>query len=180
MPFSPSSSPPSPADVAAVLGAVGRFQDSLAEPYKMTPAGMWACSVAEELAELFAALELGRFQHFADLGSGDGRAVLLAALYTQATGIEADPELVATARSLAAELGLGRAGFIQGDLRQMDLSPYDLLFIYPDKPLAWLEKLLPEQWRGALLVYGPHFRPEGLRHAKTLYAGRTLCSLWRR
>ncbi len=180
MPFPPSSPSPSPADVAAVLGAVGRFQASLEEPYKMTPAGMWACSVAEELAELFAALDLGRFQHFADLGSGDGRAVLLAALYTQATGIEADPELVAVARHLAAELGLTRADFIQGDLRQVDLSPYDLLFIYPDKPLTWLENLLPDLWRGRLLVYGPHFKPETMTHEKTLYAGRTLCSLWRR
>jgi len=162
-----------------VLQALRRFQDSLEEPYKMTPAGMWACSVAEELVELLDQVDLAGCRHFADLGSGDGRAVLLAALHTRATGIEADPELVAAARGLAAELGLARAEFIQGDCRQIDLTAFDLLFIYPDKPLNWLEERLPAGWGGRLLVYGPHFRPENLTHECTMYAGRTLCTLWR-
>ncbi|MFH1060271.1 MAG: hypothetical protein V1797_16535 [Pseudomonadota bacterium] len=168
------------AAAARVLAALRRFQDSLDQPYKMTPAGMWACSVAGDLVDLFGQVDLAGYGHFADLGSGDGRAVLLAATIIPATGIEADPELVDAARAMAAGLGLTQAGFICADLRQVDLGPYDLLFIYPDKPLKWLEDLLPDSWRGDLLVYGHQFRPEKLIHAATLRAGGTICTLWRK
>jgi len=163
-----------------VLAAVERFQRGLDEPYKMTPVGMWACSDQTELLELFQQVDLASYRHMADLGSGDGRAVLLGALFTRATGIKADPQLLAVSRNLARELGLERASFSEGDCRQQDLTPYDLLFIYPDKPLAWLEKMLPAAWGGRLLVYGAGFRPQGLTHLRTLYAGRTLCTLWQR
>lgn len=169
-----------PTGAAQVLAAVERFQQGLDQPYKMTPLGMWACSDPGELWELFQAVDLTRFRHLADLGSGDGRAVLLGSLLTQATGIEADPQLVAQGRALAQGLGLSRASFILGDCRQEDLSPYDLLFIYPDKPLTWLEKMLPDTWEGRLLVYGAGFRPQGLRQLGALHAGRTLCTMWGR
>lgn len=171
----------SPRDgVPAVLEALRRFQDGLEEPYKMTPAGMWACSDAQELADLFELVDLAGYSHFCDLGSGDGRAVLLAALHIRATGVEADPGLVEVARGLAAELDLARADFICGDCRQADLTPYDLLFLYPDKPLDWLEARLPAGWPGRLLIYGSYFQPAGLVHVRTLYAGKTMCGLWRR
>jgi SAM-dependent methyltransferase len=163
-----------------VLAALKRFQASLDEPYKMTPAGMWACSDAQELADLFELVDLTGFRHFCDLGSGDGRAVLLAALYTRATGIEADLGLLEVARGLAVELDLTRADFICGDCRQADLTPYDLLFLYPDKPLDWLEARLPMDWPGRLLIYGPYFQPAAMTHLRTLYAGKTMCGLWRR
>lgn len=169
-----------PADARLVLEAVEGFQKGLEQPYKMTPVGMWACSDPAELWELFGQVDLAACRHMADLGSGDGRAVLLASLLTRATGIEADPWLVASSRDLAQGLGLARAGFLEGDCRQVDLTPYDLLFIYPDKPLAWLEARLPADWPGRLLVYGAGFRPQGLTHLRTLYAGRTMCSLWGR
>jgi hypothetical protein len=169
------SDPPSP---QAIFQALDRFQASLEHPYKMTPAGMWACSDAKEVYDLFVQMGLERFAHLCDLGSGDGRAVLLASLFTQATGIEADPELVRVSQGLARELGLKRARFLCGDCRQADLTPYDLLFLYPDKPLDWLEARLPPRWPGRLLVYGPYFKPQRLTLLKTLYAGRTLCGLW--
>ena len=46
--------------------------------------------------------------------------------------------------------------------------------------LDWLEQRLPVGWPGRLLVYGPYFWPQTLRHEKTLYAGEILCGLWRR
>lgn len=173
-------SPEDQVGLAQVEAALARYHAGLESPYKVTPAGMWACSSAGEVHQLLGGLDLTPFKHFADLGSGDGRVVLLASLFLPATGLEADPELVAASQGLARELGLGRAEFIQADCRQADLSPYDLLFIYPDKPLDWLVKRLPPTWGGALLVYGPYFQPEGLSHQKTLYAGKTMCTLWRR
>ncbi|MBI4799579.1 MAG: hypothetical protein HY794_12820 [Desulfarculus sp.] len=169
-----------PAQAREVMAALERFQEGLDQPYKMTPLGMWACSDPGELLDLFQQVDLAGHGHLADLGSGDGRAVLLASLFTRATGIEADPWLLATSQGLARDLGLSRASFIEGDCRQADLAPYDLLFIYPDKPLAWLEARLPAQWPGRLLVYGAGFRPQGLTHLRTLHAGRTLCTLWQR
>lgn len=168
------------ADAPAILAALARYHAGREHSYKMTPLGMWACSDAEEVHDLFRQIGLERYQHMADLGSGDGRAVLLAALFTQATGIEADPELVAASQAMARELGLERADFILGDCRQADLAPYDLLFLYPDKPLTWLEQRLPAAWPGHLLVYGPYFRPESMTHLRTIYAGKTICGLWAR
>lgn len=159
---------------AALDGSRARLGDS----YKATPAGMWACSDPAEVHEVFTALDLAACRHLLDLGSGDGRVVLVASLFTRASGVEADPELTREAISLARGLGLTQAEFSCGDCRRTDLAPYDLLFIYPDKPLGWLEDLLPDGWTGRLLVYGPYFKPRALRHLKTLYAGQTICTLW--
>lgn len=166
--------------LAEVTAALDELHASLGEPYKVTPAGMWACSQAEEVFDLLGKLELSRYRHLVDLGSGDGRVVLLASLFMPATGIEADPELFTASAWLARRLRLTRANFICADCRQADLSPYDLLFIYPDKPLDWLVERLPADWEGSLLVYGTYFQPQGMTHQKTLYAGETMCSLWRR
>lgn len=168
-----------PPDFAAIQAALKRLHAELGGSYKATPAGMWACSRSEELYDLLGQLDLSPYTHFVDLGSGDGRAVLLASLFLPATGIEADPGLVQASRDLARRLGLERTRFLCADCRQADLSPYDLLFIYPDKPLDWLIKMLPSPWKGHLLVYGPYFQPQGLRHLKTLYAGQTMCTLWK-
>lgn len=167
-------------DLAEIQAALAEYHAGLEEPYKVTPAGMWACSRSQEVYDLLGQLDLSAHRHLADLGSGDGRVVLLASLFLPATGIEADPGLVRASRAMAERLGLARAGFLCADCRQVDLSPYDLLFIYPDKPLDWLVKLLPSPWRGRLMVYGPYFQPQGLTHLKTLYAGQTMCTLWRR
>ncbi|MBU1274605.1 MAG: hypothetical protein KJ720_04455 [Proteobacteria bacterium] len=169
-----------PKGLNEIQAALADYHASLEEPYKVTPAGMWACSRSEEVYDLLKQLDLNPYGHLADLGSGDGRVVFLASLFLPATGIEADPGLVQASRAMAQRLGLTRADFLCSDCRQEDLSPYDLLFIYPDKPLDWLVKLLPAQWRGSLLVYGPYFQPQGLTHLKTLYAGQTMCTLWQR
>ena len=135
--------------LAEIQAALAGYHATLQEPYKVTPAGMWACSRSEEVYDLFYQLDLGGYRHLVDLGSGDGRAVLLASLFLPATGIEADADLVRASKALACRLGLERAEFVCADCRQVDLHPYDLLFIYPDKPLDWLIKLLPSRPGGA-------------------------------
>ena len=60
-----------------------------------------------------------------DLGSGDGRVVILAAqrFGARGVGIEIDPQLVARSRQLAREAGVGdTVTFIEGDFYQADLS----------------------------------------------------------
>lgn len=126
---------------------------SLARP---TPRGLWAASTPGEVFSLLEALGAEGCRHFADLGSGDGLVTCIASLFCPATGIECDPALVARARQLRDRLGLS-AEFICADFLTQDLSGFDLLYIYPDKPLYELERQLAPRLRGRLIVYSWHF-----------------------
>lgn len=140
-----------------------RCDEHTGGPYKMTSRGVWATSRPEALLVFFRHLGLERYGFFGDLGCGDGVAVCCAALFTRAVGIEADPELCRKALENAHALGLSRrTAFVCGDFLDFRLDPFDVLYIYPDKPLdPLIEKLYG--WSGIFLVYGPHFPPEGLR-----------------
>lgn len=122
---------------------------------RATPAGLFLPSPLTDIHLLFDQVGLDRFRRVADLGSGDGRVVLLASLYTRAVGLEADPALVASARAQGLSLGMEGAEFRVADFMKDDLSEFDLLFIYPDKPLTGLAERLRGSYRGGLLVYGP-------------------------
>jgi SAM-dependent methyltransferase len=68
-----------------------------------------------------------------DLGSGDGRIVVLAVQNygARGVGIEIDPKLVAISREVAREAGLGdRARFIEGDLFTADISAATVVTLY--------------------------------------------------
>jgi SAM-dependent methyltransferase len=68
-----------------------------------------------------------------DLGSGDGRIVVLAAQKYGAAGvgIEIDPKLVAISRQVAREAGLsGKVSFIEGDLFTADISRATVVTLY--------------------------------------------------
>jgi SAM-dependent methyltransferase len=68
-----------------------------------------------------------------DLGSGDGRIVILAAQKygARAVGIELDPHLVEISRAVAREGQVSdRAAFVQGDLFQADISPATVVTLY--------------------------------------------------
>ncbi|MFH0809989.1 MAG: class I SAM-dependent methyltransferase [Pseudomonadota bacterium] len=138
------------------------------EPGRPTSRGMWVSSTAAEVFELLAVLDAERCRRFVDLGSGDGLVTCIASLFCPATGIEADAALVAEAGALRDRLGL-KAEFICGDFLREDLSRYDLLYIYPDKPLSpVLEEVLAEGGAGRLVVYGCHFPPGRLSRVKTV------------
>ncbi len=169
-----------PPDLQRIGRVLQRAAGRLGDQYKVTGVGMWAGSVLEEVYDLFVQMDLAAYRHLADLGSGDGRVVLVGSLFTRATGIEADAELVQISRRAAGELGLERADFIQDDCRQAELDSYDLLFMYPDKPMTWLEERLPANWPGHLVIYGPYFKPETMSFIRSIYAGTTHCTLWSR
>ncbi len=62
-------------------------------PYYETEKGVWGISVAEYLYEFFKQINLEKYKNFLDLGSGDGKVILIASLFTKATGIEYDKKL---------------------------------------------------------------------------------------
>jgi hypothetical protein len=92
--------------------------------------------------------------HVIDLGSGDGRIVILAARRFGATGlgVEIDPELVRKSMRHAREAGVAqRVTFREQDLFQTDLSAASVIALY----------LLPQvnlQLRPALLALKPGTR----------------------
>jgi hypothetical protein len=128
-------------------------------PYRSTKSGMWATSSAEEVYRGFCHFELDQYSHMADLGSGDGIVVAIASLFTRATGYEIDQWLHEQSIELSNSLNLSKATFIQADFLRANLSAYDLLYLYPDKPFYHLEERLHTTWTGRLLVNGPHFPP---------------------
>lgn len=81
-----------------------------------------------------------------DLGSGDGRLVILAAKRgAQALGIEYNPKLVAYAQTAAKKAGVAdKARFIKADLFTADVSRATVvtLFLGPDLNKKLLPKLL--------------------------------------
>jgi hypothetical protein len=132
-------------------------------PYRSTKSGMWATSAAEEIYRAFCHFELDQYRHVADLGSGDGIVVAIASLFTRATGYEIDEWLYQQSIKLSHALKLPKATFFRKDFLQANLTGYDLLYLYPDKPLYELEERLLATWSGRLLVSGPHFPPRYLR-----------------
>jgi len=79
----------------------------------------------------FAGLKPG--EKLFDLGSGDGRIVVIAAqkFHADATGVELDAELVKQSSDRIRALGLDKsARIIRGDLLRQDYSSADVLAVY--------------------------------------------------
>ena len=128
-------------------------------PYRSTVSGMWAVSEAKEVYRAFCHFRVDQYNHMADLGSGDGVAALIGSLFTQVTGYETDEVLYMKSLEIRDELKLADVRFLLQDYFLADLDPYDILYLYPDKPLLSLEERLGPAWCGHILVNGPHFPP---------------------
>lgn len=92
-----------------------------------------------------------------DLGSGDGRIVILAAeeFGARGVGIDIDPALVERARAGAREAGVGdRVEFRVGDMYQADVSGATVvtLFLHPEPNLKLRTKLRTQLRPGARVV----------------------------
>jgi SAM-dependent methyltransferase len=104
--------------------------------------------------EMLRIANVGPADHVIDLGSGDGRIVILAARRFGASGlgVEIDPELVRRSLRNAREAGVSqRVDFREQDLFQTDLSQASVITMY----------LLPQvnlQLRPALLALKPGTR----------------------
>jgi 16S rRNA A1518/A1519 N6-dimethyltransferase RsmA/KsgA/DIM1 with predicted DNA glycosylase/AP lyase activity len=111
-------------------------------PYYPTPE-----TVVEKMLQ-FGGLKAG--EKMFDLGSGDGRIVIMAAqkFHANATGIEMDPDLYKQSTERIRSLGLQKtARIINGDITKQDFSQADMLTVYllpnsNDKILPMLEKQL--------------------------------------
>jgi protein-L-isoaspartate O-methyltransferase len=98
--------------------------ESLA-PYYPTP------RVIVERMLQFGGLKSG--ERMFDLGSGDGRIVIMAAqkFGAVATGVELDEDLVKRSRDEIRRLGIGKkANIIHGDILKQDYSSANLITVY--------------------------------------------------
>ncbi|MBA4326754.1 MAG: SAM-dependent methyltransferase [Polaromonas sp.] len=104
--------------------------------------------------EMLSSAGVKRGDHVIDLGSGDGRIVILAAKKFEATGlgVEIDPALVEKSKANARNAGVAdKVEFRVQDLFKTDLAPASVITMY----------LLPEfnlQLRPALLALKPGTR----------------------
>ncbi len=134
--------------LAVLLSAAAFAQetDKLA-PYYPTPE-----TIVKRMLE-FGELKAG--EKVFDLGSGDGRIVIMAAqkFKADATGVEFDKDLYRQSMDRIKSLGLeGRARIINGDIMKQDYSSANLLTVYllpssNDKVRPILEKQLKKGTR---------------------------------
>ncbi len=148
-------------------------------PLKDTGEGFWGIAAADDLIHLFKKINLDSHKSFLDLGSGDGKVVMIASLFTNATGIEIDRELHDKAVEIKNKLGLKKASLINGNYMDHDLSKYDVVFINPDKRMTQLEPKLLRELKGKLVVYNHLFHPEVLRKEMEFVAHTTPVAIFR-
>lgn len=119
--------------------------------------------------DFFEQIDLSKYKHFLDLGSGDGRVVAIASLFTNATGIEGDEEMFSTAIEMKEKLG-SEGTFILTDYKKHDLTGYDCIFMYPDK--EFLPKIEEKLMKSGADVFVYHFvyAPRIMKKGKSYWA----------
>jgi hypothetical protein len=145
------------------------------KPFFDTTHGIWGASCMLDVYELFLKIKLNERKGFVDLGSGDGRIALIAALFTDACGIEADLSLCEIAKRVQKDLvhkipELLRCVFVHADYTKINLSKYNILFTFADH--SWsadFEKKLLNECQGTLLSYNKIFLPKMLKKGKTYW-----------
>ena len=122
------------------------------EPEKLAPYYPTPETVVEKMLEM-GGLKAGERMY--DLGSGDGRVVIMAAqkYKAKATGVELDADLYKQSSERIRKLGLdSTAKIINGDIAKQDYSSADMLTVYllpssNDKIRPMLEKQLKKGTR---------------------------------
>jgi hypothetical protein len=111
--------------------ALGIAYPRLDEPVLGAELTPYTPSGYDEIVHALDVTGLGPGDRFIDLGSGAGKAVMLAELLATATstGIECDGALHALAEAASGELGL-RAWFLHADVRDVAIEDAEVVFMY--------------------------------------------------
>jgi protein-L-isoaspartate O-methyltransferase len=123
-------------------------------PYYPTPQ-----TIVEKMLEL-GGLKAG--EKMFDLGSGDGRIVIMAAqkFHAEAVGIEIEPDLCKQSLERIRKLGLDKtAHIVCGDLLQQNYSSADLITVYlmPESMDAKVQPLLDRQLKKGTRIVAHDF-----------------------
>ena len=151
-------------------------------PFGSTGDGFWGSVVADEVYEAFKKINLHKHKTFVDLGSGDGKAVLIASLFCKrAVGIEMDNELFNKSQEMQEKLNISNALFYNNDFNEHSVTGYDVVFLYPDGPMhRGIEKKLLNELTGKLVHYGHHFHPDHLSKEDSFNVNGTMVSVYTR
>ena len=149
-------------------------------PMRSTEKGFWNAAISDEIYEAFKKISLSKFRNFLDVGSGDGKVVLLASLFCKnAEGIEIDNLLHNKAIEMKNKFKINNAVFHNKDFFSHDFSGYDALFLSPDAPLErGLENKFLKELNGKLIHYGHHFHPRFLKKEDSFLVNGNLVSLY--
>ena len=167
------AAPLAPVVLAAVLAAPLAAQKRLGPPdVRYVPTPQTVVDTMLEMARVTAA------DVVYDLGSGDGRIPITAAVKygARGIGIEIDPHLVKQAREAAARAGVAdRVWFINDNLFDADITPATVvtLFLLPRLNQELMPKLRSSLRRGARVVshqfdMGPAWPPDEARDVNGL------------
>jgi len=137
----------------AVLRAQTGDAEKLA-PYYPTPD-----TIVEKMLQL-GGLKAGEKMY--DLGSGDGRIVIVAArkFHAEAVGVELDKDLCKQSAAKILKLGLDKnAHIVNGDLLKQNYSSADLVTVYllPDAVNDLVQPLLDKQLKKGARVVAKDF-----------------------
>jgi len=149
-------------------------------PMWSTSKGFWNASISDEIYEAFKRARLNQFKSFLDIGSGDGKVVLIASLFCRnAEGVEIDKFLHSKAMEMQGKMGIGNAQFHNKDFFQHDVSKYDILFLAPDTPPErGIENKLLKEMKGRLIHYGHHFQPRFLKKEDSFLVNGNLVGVY--
>jgi ubiquinone/menaquinone biosynthesis C-methylase UbiE len=138
------------------LAAQSTDGDKLA-PYYPTPE-----TVVDKMLQL-GGLKAGEKMY--DLGSGDGRIVIMAAqkYRADASGVELDKDLCKQSLAKIQKLGLKTAHIINGDLLKQDYSSANLVTVYllPESIDSKVQPLLEKQLKKGSRVVAHDFEFKG-------------------
>jgi protein-L-isoaspartate O-methyltransferase len=162
-----------------LMVSICAFAQEKKEPEKLAPYFPTPPVIAERMLVL-AGLKPG--EKMFDLGSGDGRIVILAArkFKADATGVELDDALHRQSTDEIKRLGLDKtARIVHGDILRQDYSPADVLTVYllpvsNDKVRPILEKQLKKGTR--IVAHDFEFsgwKPEKTEHVEDDGEGRS-------
>jgi protein-L-isoaspartate O-methyltransferase len=138
--------------ILALPLAILAAQDKAAAPEKLAPYYPTPETIVQKMLQLG---ELKAGEKMFDLGSGDGRIVIMAAdkFHADAVGVELDKDLVRQSTEKIHKLNLQKsARIILGDILQQDYGSADLITVYllpmsNDKVRPILEKQLKKGTR---------------------------------
>lgn len=141
---------------------------------------VWVPSPVETVEKMLDMAMLGPKDYIVDLGSGDGRNIILAAKRgARGFGVEFNPDLVLLSRRNAEKEGVGQlVEFIQGDMFEADFSRATVLslFLLPDN----LNRLEPKFRRLApgTRIVANTFGIEGWTPERDESIGGKECRAW--
>jgi len=153
--------------ILIALAALIGWQEPANKPEILAPYYPTPETIVQKMLEV-GGLKAGETMF--DLGSGDGRIVIIAAQKFQANaiGVELDNDLARQSEQRIRKLGLQNARIIHGDLLKQDYSSADLVTVYllPATINNRVKPLLEKQLKKGARVVAHDFNFDGWKPAK--------------